>query len=228
MKQVAAVCLDLDDTLWEVAPVIERAESVFYAWLGDNYPAVTELFSAEDIRELRGSIADEYPDRHHDLAWLRRRTYQRMAATADCSDDMVEAAFAVFQVARNQVSLFDDVLPVLEVLSRQRGLYALTNGNACLHTIGLSGFFEHIFTAAELGSAKPDPQIFQEVCRRSGLAAREIVHVGDDPHRDVAAALGVGMRAVWVNRRAAVWPDDAGPPAPEVRDLYGLLDLLGA
>jgi putative hydrolase of the HAD superfamily len=228
MKQVAAVCLDLDDTLWEIAPVIERAESVFYAWLGETYPDVTALFAPGDIRELRGSIAEEYPDRAHDLGWLRRRTYQRMAEAADCSDTMVTTAFAVFQAARNQVSLFEDVVPVLEVLSRQRALFALTNGNACLSTIGLSGFFEHIFTAAELGAAKPDPHVFREVCRRSGLPAQDIVHVGNDPHRDVVAPLGIGMRAVWVNRGAAVWPDAAGPPAPEVRDLYGLLDLLDA
>ncbi len=227
MRQVSAVCLDLDDTLWEVTPVIERAESVFYEWLEQHYPAAAERFSSEDIRELRASVAAEYPDRVHDLTWLRRRTYERIAEAAGCAQEMVETAFVVFQSARNEVSLFDDVLPVLEVLAERRSIFALTNGNACLSTIGLAGFFEHIFTAAELGAAKPDPRVFLEVCRRSGLPAREIVHVGDDPHRDVAPALESGMHAVWVNRRAASWPADAGPPAAEVRDLFGLLDLLG-
>ena len=228
MKNIKAICLDLDDTLWDVGPVIVRAEIVLYEWLGRHYPRVTELFSPDDIRGVRATAGQEHPEKLHDLSWLRRETYQRLARRAGYPPEMADAAFEVFQTARNQVSLFDDVLPVLETLVHRRPLLALTNGNADLEVIGLAHFFHYSFTAAELGVAKPDPAVFREVAYRSGMAAGDIVYVGDDPRMDVVAARRAGMRAIWVNRRGVDWPDDVGEPGHEVRDLRGLLELLAS
>lgn len=226
MRHIKAICLDLDDTLWDLGPVIGRAETILYEWMGQHYPHVTELYSVEDIRELRGRMASDHLARCHDMSWLRRETYRRMARHAGYSAAMADEAFAVFQAARNQVALFDDVLPALDTLVSSHLLLTLTNGNADLEIIGIARYFEHSFSAEDLGVAKPDPAIFREVSRRSGLPAGDIVHVGDDPHKDVVAARVAGMEAVWVNRRGAEWPDDIGDRGHEIRDLHGLLPLL--
>ena len=38
---IKCVTLDLDDTLWDCAPVIEAAEATFYEWLSENYPELS-------------------------------------------------------------------------------------------------------------------------------------------------------------------------------------------
>jgi putative hydrolase of the HAD superfamily len=52
-----------------------------------------------------------------------------------------------------------------------------------------------------------------------------VVHVGDDQREDIAGARAAGMRAVWVNRRAA--PSEAWcEPDAEIRDLSELPAVL--
>ena len=41
---IRTITLDLDDTLWEIHPVIRRAEKRLYEWLGERYPRITEMF----------------------------------------------------------------------------------------------------------------------------------------------------------------------------------------
>jgi len=39
---VRAICFDLDNTLWEIEPVLLRAERILADWLRTRYPRVTE------------------------------------------------------------------------------------------------------------------------------------------------------------------------------------------
>jgi FMN hydrolase / 5-amino-6-(5-phospho-D-ribitylamino)uracil phosphatase len=226
MRNARAICLDLDDTLWELAPVIRRAEEVFYRWLAEHYPRVTQRHSLAGIRALRSAIVDEFPQQLHDLAGLRREMYGRLAREAGYDESMVEQAFEVFSRLRNQVTLYTDVLPALEQLARGRQLVALTNGNADLAVIGVANYFSAVFTAAALGAAKPDPRVYTMVCERLGMAPGEIIHAGNDAENDVIAPRRLGMPVVWVNRVGAAWPDGAAPPDFVVRDLRGLVRLL--
>ena len=58
-----------------------------------------------------------------------------------------------------------------------------------------------------------------------GTTPGRLVHVGDDPVRDVAGAAAVGLGTIWVNRPAAAWPGSRRPDA-EVRSLSELTDVL--
>ena len=47
---VRAITLDLDDTIWPIAPVIVRAENALGAWLREHAPRTAELFpNANDV-----------------------------------------------------------------------------------------------------------------------------------------------------------------------------------
>jgi HAD superfamily hydrolase (TIGR01549 family) len=226
MEHVKAICLDLDGTLWDVGPVIARAELRVYTWLETHYPRVTEKFSTVDLTMLRQRVVEDHPDKAHDLSHLRRMTFVHLMENAGYPAEMADQAFDVFQAARNEVTLFDDVMPALMRMSEIHPLYALTNGNADLKKIGLSGFFSGIFLAGELGVAKPDPRIFDIVCRRTGISPEKMLHVGDDPGNDIESAATLGMTTVWVNRTQSDWPDNMHKPDHEISDLHGLLALL--
>ena len=224
---IFAITFDLDDTLWAIDPVIERAEQRMHAWLAEHYPRLPERYTPADLRALRDGMVDARPELAHDLSALRRESLAMAAQHCGYGREAADGAFAVMWQARNEVELFADVLPVLTELSGRLTLGGLTNGNADIVRIGLHGLLRFCTTAREVGVAKPHPGIFEAASIAAGVPPNQVLHVGDDPQRDVHGARAAGMRTVWVNRDGQTWPD--GPPADaEIKDLFGLLELLGA
>jgi len=222
---IRAITFDLDDTLWEIWPVIERAERATHQWFAQNYPRVAERFPVARMRELRQSMDVHYSERAHDLTFMRQATFREAARQCGYDAAAGDGALGVFLDARHDVNLFEDVRPALENLRGRFLLGALTNGNADIARIGLDGFFSFRVSAAEVGAPKPAAAMFEAACAAAGARAHEVVHVGDDPQHDVAGATAAGMRAVWVNRRGADWIDSAPAPA-QVRSLLELCTLL--
>lgn len=210
---IRAITFDLDDTLWDIWPVIERAEERLHAWLEERYPRIPVLFTSLELRALCFAIAEQHPHLAHDRSALRKEGLRLAAQRTDYQDFQVELAFEVFFQARNEVVLFEDVLPVLERLSQRYTLGAITNGNADIRLIGLDHLFAFSISAIEVGVAKPEPVIFEAACRYLELAPQQVVHVGDDPEHDVLGASRAGMRTVWVNRTGKQWPYDERPDA---------------
>lgn len=228
MRQIRAITLDLDDTLWAIGPVIERAEAALWAWLREHYPAIGECFSVERAAELREQVMRDHWHKNHDFRFLRKKVLARMAEQSGYTDALVDDAFAVFDAERNRVDLFPDVEPALSRLADRFTVVALTNGNACLDRIGIRHLFHDVITAADVGSAKPARPIFAEAIRRAGVDSRRVLHVGDHPEADIAGAAGAGLKTAWVNRVAADWPDHIAPPDVTVSTMNELRELLEA
>ena len=149
---VRAITLDLDDTVWPIAPAIDRAEDALDAWLQRHAPRA----------------AARWP------------------------------------------------------------LAALSNGNACLRTIGLMHLFRFQLGAGDHGAGKPDPGIFHAACARLGHDPGVVLHVGDDVRTDIEGAQRAGLRTAWINREGATWPRRMPPPDLEFTTLTALADWLDA
>lgn len=220
---IRAITLDLDDTLWAVAPSIARAERAVDAYLARHCPATRARFPMPAMQALRAQIADRHPQLAHDFT-AQRLLCLREALTASGDDPAhAEPAFEAFFGERNRVELYDDVHHGLPALSERFPLAALTNGNADLARIGLAGHFRFSLGAREHGAAKPEPSIFLAACARFDLPPASVLHVGDDPELDVAGAHRAGLRACWINRRGERWPDALAGPDYIVRDLPELI-----
>ena len=226
LHRIRAITLDLDDTLWEIGPVIRRAEAELWEWLGEHYPAIGERFSTDAVLELRDEVIREHWDKTHDFRYLRKTVLARLATASGYTTELVEDAFAVFDAARNRVELYPDVEPALSRLAEDYVVVAVTNGNASLERIGIRHLFDDVVTAAETGVAKPAPPIFHAAVERAGVAPDETLHVGDHPELDVAGASDAGLRTAWMNRAAAVWPDHLAPPDATITTVTELADLL--
>lgn len=226
MLPISAICLDLDDTLWPVTPVIEAAELAMHAWLAQNCPEITARYDLDSMRAVRMDMALRHPDKCHDFTFLRTQALLVHTREAGYPDAVAAAAFEVFFAARNRVEPFPDVVVALERLATRFRLLSLSNGNADLGVIGLAGYFEHSLGAREAGAAKPDRRIFTAMLERAGLGPADVVYVGDDPHADVDGARRAGLHAVWVDRFGRPWPAELEPPAHRVRDLAELADRL--
>ncbi len=226
MGAVRAICFDLDNTLWEIEPVLARAERILADWLQARYPRIPQHFSPADILEVRAELLRERPEQAHDLTFLRRETLARLAAAVGYERAMAHEAFELWHAARNACVPFAEVIPALERLRTRFRLATLSNGNADLGTIGLAHHFEISLHAAALGCAKPDARSYEALAQALTLKPAEILFVGDDPHADVAGPRSVGMQTVWVNRGANEWPAGLPPADHVIADLDGLVALV--
>jgi HAD superfamily hydrolase (TIGR01509 family) len=227
MRDVQAIIFDLDDTLWEVGPVILRAEHAMLAFLAERYPRVLERHTLDSMRDVRARMAIEHPVMRHDFTWLRLESLRHHARDSGYPAAMAEEAFAVFYRARNEVVLYDDARPALERLHGRFRLFAVSNGNADLEVIGIANYFERTLAARDAGMLKPDPRIFALLLEQAGLDAARALHVGDDAIADVEGARRAGVTPVWLNRSGDRWPAAASPPPLTVRTLLELAELLG-
>ena len=223
---IRAVCFDLDNTLWEIGPVLERAERILADWMRTRYPRIPERFSTAEIREARAQLMVELPHQAHDLTFLSLENLARLAQAVGYERDMAQEAFAVWHAARNLCVPCDDVLPALEKLKARYRLATLTNGNANLGTIGIAHHFEVSLHAAALGCAKPDPRTYRAIADALTLDPAEILFVGDEPHADVIGPRNAGMQTVWINRGGHEWPADLAAADHVVADFHALVSLL--
>lgn len=226
LDRIRAVSLDLDDTLWDVMPVLRRAESRLQDWLQRHYPRVAADYDFARAREVRMALAREQPEKAHDMTWLRTESLRRCAIASGYDESMAAAAFDVFHAARNEVELYPDVPTALPRLAALLPVYALSNGNACVRRVGLGEYFAGAVAAHDAGAAKPDPRIYAHLVEVSGFAPHEILHVGDDPENDVVGARAAGMPTAWMNREAREWPAAFARADYEVRDLSELTALV--
>jgi len=223
-----ALSLDLDDTLWPIRPVIERAETALHAYLDAHCPRTARAYPPARLRALREQVAQAHPELAHDFGRQRRISLEQ--ALAEGGDDLAhaQAAFEALSIERNRVCFYADALPALDALGARFPLAALTNGNADLGRIGIAGRFAVVVAARDFGVAKPDRAIFAHTVARLGVTPEEVLHVGDDPWLDVDGAARAGLRTCWVNREGRAWPTELPPPDLEVATLAALVAALDA
>ena len=230
---VRAITLDLDDTIWPIAPAIVGAEAALEAWMAENAPRAARMWPPSERQRLRELANSERPRLAHDMTAQRQWMIERMLVLADEDVELADSAYDAYFAARCDVEHYPDSVAALERLAARVPLAAVSNGNACLDTIGLMHLFRFQLGAREHGAAKPDASIFHAACERLGLPRDQVLHVGDDPYMDVIGARRAGLRACWINRpdergRSQPWPDARPCPDLEFPTLAALADWLDA
>ncbi|MDP4299228.1 HAD family hydrolase [Leptothrix discophora] len=214
--KLRALTLDLDDTLWPIAPTLLRAELRLHDWLLAHAPATAQRHGIEAMRALRADVARRQPQLAHDLSQLRRLSLVEALAASGDDTALAEPAFEVFFAARQEVDLYDEVGDALDRLASRYRLLAVSNGNADVRSTGLDRWFSGSVSARQAGVAKPDPRIFALACEALGCAPDAVMHVGDDHAADIVGARAAGLHSAWLRRepaRAGQWQVDPDAPA---------------
>jgi putative hydrolase of the HAD superfamily len=101
-------------------------------------------------------------------------------------------------------SVFEDVVPALDDLSRDHRLLVLSNFDRRLRSIlvghDLLKYFEQVIISSEVGAAKPHSRMFQAALAAGGCLPQEALHIGDDVKCDLAGAQNCGIHAFHVQR----------------------------
>lgn len=222
---IKVITFDLDNTLWDVEPALLRAEKVQQEWLQKHRPGAVETYDHEALWEFKKSVWKRHPDLLHHVSKLRVQMLYELQLAAGYKEQEArsgaEQAFAVFLEQRQQVQLYEEALAVLEQLASDYTLGALTNGNADVYKTDAGDYFDFAYLAEDIGASKPHPDMFHAALERTGVAAHNVIHVGDDPEHDIQGAQDVGMHTVWMNSQEKVWPDS--PRAS--REITGLRQL---
>jgi len=226
---IKLVTFDLDDTLWDTAPVIVSAEAALRDWLAANAPKLGEL-SVEHLFAIRQRLVEASPELRHRISALRRRVLfhalHESGYAMPEAQDLAERSFEIFLHARHQVQIFPEVHPMLEHLRGQYTLGVVTNGNADVRRLGLMDYFKFALCAEDLGIAKPDARLFHEALRLGEALGGATVHVGDHPGDDIAGAQKAGLRAVWYNPLGTEWSAGQQRPDAEIHSLTQLPEVL--
>jgi len=115
--------------------------------------------------------------------------------------------------------------------ARARGwkLAVLSNTDRDLLDVSLARIgveFELSIVASEIGSYKPSRGHWDEFFARSGAERERHVHVGASLFHDIAPAVGLGLRTIWVNRLGEEPERQPDAELHSLADLAETLDLL--
>jgi putative hydrolase of the HAD superfamily len=202
--RIAAVCFDLDDTLYPQA-----------AWLEGAWAAVAARAADEgiDAIAMRAALVLVAAQGGTDGGRIIDQALERIGATGVAVAPLVEAF-------RNHdarsLEPFSGVRDALTELAARVPLGLVSDGDpdiqrSKLTALGLGAALSVVVWSDEHGRAhrKPDPLPFQLAVELLGVEAAETVYVGDRPEKDVAGAVAAGLSAIRV--RTGEWsaePDD--------------------
>ena len=225
-----AVLFDVDFTLIYPGPTF-RGEGyrAFCARYGMDVDASQFEQGVAGAAPLLNSLDDVY-DPEIFIAYTSR-IIERMGGSGPRVDECSREIYREWG-ACHHFELYDDVSPVLQQLADAGFRIGLiSNTHRCLASFQshfeLQGLLSATVSSSDHGLMKPHPSIFTAALQLLGVPAAEAVMVGDSLRQDVEGALGVGMRAILLNRGDAAAPAVAGDHrVPVITSLHELPALL--
>jgi putative hydrolase of the HAD superfamily len=200
LKPIQAITFDLDDTLYENTSVIINAERSLLEFMHNQYPATKHV--AKNFWRARQNIyLLANPLLKNDMGKLRRLSLESGFMALGLSGNELKTAttecFEHFYFQRSNFILNRNIHSLLETLSKELPLIALTNGNVNLQQIGLEKYFSACFKASMELPMKPHKAMFDAAQARLKIPHENILHVGDNLPKDIYGALRAGYQTAW-------------------------------
>ena len=220
--RVSTLTFDSYSTLVDVEAV-ERA-------LADHVDEPTPISRLWRARSLEYTFVANHIDGYQPFYEMNRDalSYALAAHDVDITDDEREAILETY----HDLDVFDDVRDGIERL-RDGGYpcYVVSNGNpemlaSMVEGADIGGLIEDTVSADEIGTFKPDAEIYRHAAGRTGTPIEEMAHVSAGWF-DVQGAMHAGMQGVWADRKNSPWEPFDGEPDLVVGTFYDLAEALG-
>lgn len=227
--KIKAIFFDLDDTLHNHLKPFNQA-------LKDVFPEINKSIIIEEaykkFREASDELWKAYSENRLSLEEMRiKRIIHALKSLGIVITVEDGARFqAQYEERLKQLELFPEVPELLNTLKRKGyTLGLITNGPIKhqwnkIHKLNLTDFFhkELIFVSDEIGTAKPEPGIFEEAARRTRCLSNELLYIGDSWTNDVVGPAKAGWNSIWFNHRNRK-PVTKDRPLGEVNSLEEIL-----
>lgn len=200
---ITTISFDGDMTLWDFQKVMRHALKHTLTVLQNEVSTErAQVLTVEKMIEIRNLLAEELKGEFWKLEELRRVAFERTLEWVEHPNkDLATHLNQVYLKHRfEDIELYDDVIPTLDILSQHFNIGLLSNGNSYPDRCGLEGRFAFVVLSQDVQVEKPDPKIFDITAERAGCQIEHLLHVGDSLQNDVAGAQKSGARSVWLNR----------------------------
>ncbi|MBK8073468.1 MAG: HAD-IA family hydrolase [Ramlibacter sp.] len=184
-RQFDLIAFDWDGTLFDSTKIIVRCIQRAVADVGGTVPddrAAAYVIGLGLMQALAHAAPDVPKEKYPELGNRYRHHYLQH---------------------RNDLSLFDGVLPMMAALRGRQHLLAVATGKSrhglddALHAVELKGMFDGSRTADET-AGKPDPRMLVELMAEFGVPPQRTLMIGDTTH-DLQMALNAGCASVGVS-----------------------------
>jgi putative hydrolase of the HAD superfamily len=237
VRRYDAVLLDMGYTLVHFEPksteIFRKAlEAIGVERSGTEIEAAENAAYADETRDAATATFPATPD--YDRESQRKFEREILARLGVATDppalDAFTAALRSWFDRPGVVRPYSEVLDVLAAL-RERGyrLGIVSNWSWNLRQrvaqVELDRFFEVVWASAYAGCNKPHPAIFRQALAQMqpAVSPDRALYVGDSYWYDVVGARSAGLDAALLDRHGTA----NSPDCPVIRDLWGVLNLLG-
>lgn len=215
----AMLAFDVYGTLIDTQGVVDALE----AKVGDLAQPFSNLWRAKQLEySFRRGLMRRY--QHFGICTAQALDYCCSALGCELSG----AERAELMACYGRLPAFADVAAGLERLN-EAGFYmvAFSNGSCAaveglLDNAGLRHLFSDVVSVDEIGTFKPNPDVYRHLLARCEAAADESWLISSNPF-DVIGARAEGLNAAWVQRdRSVVFDPWEYQPSLTVTDLVAL------
>ncbi len=229
---IAAVIFDLGDTLAHLNLPQDEAEyralyEAIQRSVASRFAEVGGQISAEILQNVGGRvgqhIAQSYAQagnerlRECDALALFRTALTEFAPQVQPSDELLKFIIAGEEQIINRRTLAARAIDTLrELRARGVGVGLCSNyfglpevARANVFRLGLLDHIDQTVFSCEVGWRKPDPAIYQAICRKLAVRPGECLFVGDRLLEDVRGPQQLGMRAALTREFRHEHHDDA-------------------
>lgn len=229
---IKAVFFDVGNTLLLPFPSVVDICSEVLASHGHNIDPerLSQALALSDITyEEKYRADDSFWMRETDTVNFWIELYELMLQDAGLQENTTELATDIYaefgQADRWQP--YPDVMPTLSKLS-EAGLKVglVSNWDTRLNSLsietGMSKYLDFVISSANVGSMKPQPEIFELALERAGVTADQALHVGDLYYADVLGARSAGITPILLDRKGSLPPADC----VVINNLHELINYL--
>lgn len=180
--------------------------------------------SADEIRSIReasvqrhfAAAADVYPD--IDMQRVYRELVDAVLRGHPDRDRIADEAAWEFRVAATEYrSVYPGAHDALAELGTRYRLAIASNTQRVytareLASESLDDFFEVIVFSSDVERVKPEPLLLERTLSELGVAARDALYIGDNPHDDYVAATAAGIPVILIRHESPYDAAELGVP----------------
>jgi putative hydrolase of the HAD superfamily len=188
-------------------------DAAWEEWLETGYACFKRTglkYTREQFQQAcDGIFSQPEPQPQKDGLTVYERRLKRLSQEIGHSmsqEDLQSTAMATVRTWADRLYLDPDCPAVLEALQKRFQLAVISNYDhppyieMVLQKNGLKAYFKEVLISSTVGLKKPDPAIFRLALRRTGLAASQVIHVGDSLEDDIKGAQSASIRPVFIQR----------------------------
>lgn len=211
------VSFDLFDTLikrkylsvYEVHQAAGMYAQALLGYQGERSPEEMASLRYEAATELKDSTGSEIQEPSIAQVWDRL-----LAQQYDITDNVLRASLVrqivdfELEMELANLGLIEGVSELLQNLKRQgKTVVAISDMYfdkaqmmVVLEQLNILHYFDHLFVSAEQNLTKQTGDLFLHVLSDLGIQPDQMLHVGDNPHSDIAMAITAGLQCVHVEQ----------------------------